>query len=258
MSQADFNLDMEAAMAETCRIFDRNFLDEGLMGGSTAIGVFIDPSTGKLVLFNIGDSRAVLCRNRTAVELNVEHKPNSAGEEGRILAANGWLDFENVLQVNRVFNMHFNQEELEELSAQMVANTTMTLLHRIVGDLAVSRTFGDSQYKRLDPTEKYTSGDWEFILFPDDHNRHFNADLIIVEPDFQCEMLSQGDEFLLLASDGLWDVLSSELVVRRVRGQLVEEKLSPDEVAESLCGLARRLGSNDDITVVIVQFMYNS
>ena len=43
------------------------------------------------------------------------------------------------------------------------------------------------------------------------------ADLIIPDPECISVDLQPGDEFLILASDGLWDVLSKPEAVRRVR-----------------------------------------
>ena len=53
---------------------------------------------------------------------------------------------------------------------------------RVEGDLAISRSFGDKDLKR-----------W-----------------VTAQPDFQSHWLCDSDEFLILASDGLWDVLSNQ------------------------------------------------
>lgn len=41
---------------------------------------------------NAGDSRAVLCRNGTAVDLSEDHKPTNAVERTRIENANGFVE----------------------------------------------------------------------------------------------------------------------------------------------------------------------
>lgn len=51
-----------------------------------------------------------------------------------------------------------------------------------MGDLAISRSFGDKDLKR-----------W-----------------VTAQPDFRSHWLRDGDEFVLLASDGLWDVLDNQ------------------------------------------------
>ena len=54
---------------------------------------------------------------------------------------------------------------------------------RVGGVLAVSRAFGDKPLKRF----------------------------VISDPHIQEEQLQRGDEFVILASDGLWDVLTNEV-----------------------------------------------
>ncbi len=55
---------------------------------------------------------------------------------------------------------------------------------RVGGVLAVSRAFGDRPLKRY----------------------------VIATPDLRDEVLSSEDEFLILASDGLWDVMSNQVL----------------------------------------------
>jgi hypothetical protein len=64
----------------------------------------------------------------------------------------------------------------------------------------------------------------------------------------------QGSEFLILASDGIWDQVQNSDAVRRVQRWLGEEGQTVDEAAESLVDYARRLGSNDDVSVVLLRF----
>lgn len=42
-----------------------------------------------MIVANVGDSRAVLCRDGKAVDLSVDHKPEDTKEKGRIEAAGG-------------------------------------------------------------------------------------------------------------------------------------------------------------------------
>lgn len=45
----------------------------------------------QLIVANAGDSRAVLCRDASAVPLSEDHKPASEGEKNRIQAAGGFI-----------------------------------------------------------------------------------------------------------------------------------------------------------------------
>lgn len=55
--------------------------------GSTAITAFI--RGGRIVVGNVGDSRAVLCSDGRAAPLSSDHKPNKPEERRRIQALGG-------------------------------------------------------------------------------------------------------------------------------------------------------------------------
>ncbi|XWS61352.1 hypothetical protein CRYUN_Cryun07bG0118600 [Craigia yunnanensis] len=75
---------------------------------------------------------------------------------------------------------------------------------RICGDIAVSRAFGDIRFK----TKKTQ------VVF--------NGDLVVASPDTFKVALGSDAEFVLLASDGLWDYINSLEAVAFVRNQLRE------------------------------------
>ena len=84
--------------------------DYSLDTGTTACVVLITPT--EIFCSNAGDSRAVLCRDSKAVPLSEDHKPDNDEEIKRISKAN-----------------------------HMVEDS------RVDGNLALSRAFGDFQYK---------------------------------------------------------------------------------------------------------------
>ena len=63
--------------------------------------------------------------------------------------------------------------------------------NRVDGNLALSRAFGDFQYKDLSrlPAEKQA---------------------VSVVPDITVRLRNKDDKFIVLACDGIWDSLSSE------------------------------------------------
>ena len=67
------------------------------------------------------------------------------------------------------------------------------------------------------------------------------------EPDVTEWQLTPDDCFLVLATDGLWDVTSNELVA-----QMVMNAEDPKWVAKQLCDVAWRNGSSDNISVIVV------
>lgn len=112
--------------------------------------------------------------------------------------------------------------------------------HRIFGVLAMSRALGD------------------YYLKP----------YVIPDPEVTFTQRTEDDEFLILASDGLWDVLTNEEVCEAVRRRLArghgsnasssvnirEDTKYPSAhaAAEYLSRLALRRNSRDNVTVVVV------
>jgi protein phosphatase 2C family protein 2/3 len=76
---------------------------------------------------------------------------------------------------------------------------------------------------------------------------------LCAEPDVQEVELSEEDEFLIVACDGLWDVVSSESAVGIARRELMSSN-DPDRCCRVLVTEALRRHSADNITVVVVCF----
>jgi serine/threonine protein phosphatase PrpC len=79
---------------------------------------------------------------------------------------------------------------------------------------------------------------------------------LIATPELATFRLRDDDgdcELLVLASDGVWDVLRSEDVMQLVAAALDEPGGTPDSAAEELVMLARAEGSTDDLTAVVAQ-----
>lgn len=147
---------------------------------------------------NIGDSRVVLCRRRSALALTRDHKPNTREESARIKSLGGWID-----------------------TSGSVAR---------VGDvgLSTSRSFGD-----LDSRFIYKDGK-RVSLPPGQY-------LVSPRPDVAVVNLQVDDKFLLLACDGVWDVMRNAEACRVV-------------LEDGCVGLVRKAhakGSTDNITVMV-------
>jgi len=94
--------------------------------------------------------------------------------------------------------------------------------------LSVSRAFGDYDFKR--PV--------------------FRG--LIVEPDyFEIKDLEEVD-FIVLGCDGLFEESSSEDLVLSIK-KMFQEHLSLEEVAKAICVYAVELGSDDNISIVIIK-----
>jgi serine/threonine protein phosphatase PrpC len=60
------------------------------MAGCTATCVLITPT--EIYCSNAGDSRTVLSKSKTAVDMSVDHKPDDVNERKRIYNANGFVE----------------------------------------------------------------------------------------------------------------------------------------------------------------------
>ncbi|KAL9677409.1 hypothetical protein QQ045_005638 [Rhodiola kirilowii] len=95
---------------------------------------------------------------------------------------------------------------------------------RVGGVLAVSRAFGDRLLKQY----------------------------VVADPDIQEEKVDSSLEFLILASDGLWDVVTNQEAV-----EMVKPIQDAEEAAKRLVTEAYQRGSADNITCIVVRFMAN-
>uniref|UniRef100_A0A7N0V256 Protein-serine/threonine phosphatase n=1 Tax=Kalanchoe fedtschenkoi TaxID=63787 RepID=A0A7N0V256_KALFE len=71
---------------------------------------------------------------------------------------------------------------------------------------------------------------------------------VTAEPEVTETILSPGDEYLVVASDGLWDVISNDEVVRIIKDTVKE----PGMCSKRLATEAAERGSMDNITVIVV------
>ncbi|TWW82311.1 protein phosphatase 1bb isoform X1 [Takifugu flavidus] len=109
------------------------------------------------------------------------------------------------------------------------------MIQRVNGSLAVSRALGDYDYKCVDgkgPTEQLVSPEPEVCVL---------------------ERVAEGDEFVVLACDGIWDVMSNEELCDFVRSRLlVCDDL--EKVCNSVVDTCLHKGSRDNMSVVLVCF----
>uniref|UniRef100_A0A7S1FE23 PPM-type phosphatase domain-containing protein n=1 Tax=Noctiluca scintillans TaxID=2966 RepID=A0A7S1FE23_NOCSC len=224
------------AVTEACLLTDDEFLHKAreleVLDGSTLILALIFPETGhgareagacRVLIANVGDSRAVLCRACTnpdgepglaAVRLSEDHKPGRADEQRRIEAQGGLVDVQGVWRVFTPGPTTFGGRAIARWG------------------LAVSRAFGDLLLK--EPERFGCSG-----VLP--------GGLINAIPEIQTVDISASDRFLVLACDGVWDVLSDEESVVACAGQN-----SCDLAANALVRRSFAAGSDDNLTALIL------
>ncbi|XP_076925999.1 putative protein phosphatase 2C 47 [Bidens hawaiensis] len=73
------------------------------------------------------------------------------------------------------------------------------------------------------------------------------------EPELEEVALTEEDEFLIIACDGLWDVMSSQCAVTIVRKELMLHN-DPEKCCRELVREALKRNSCDNLTVVVVCF----
>ncbi|CAL5396490.1 unnamed protein product [Camellia sinensis] len=148
----DFWTETEDAVRRAYRTTDTSILDKSVelgKGGSTAVtAILIDCQ--KLVVANVGDSRAVAYKDGVAKQLSVDHEPSK--ERTYIEDRGGFVS-----------NFPGN------------------------GQLAVARAFGDKSLKK-----------------------HLSS-----EPDVS--LVDEDTEFVILASDGIWKVMTNQEAVECIR-----------------------------------------
>ncbi|KAE8698452.1 putative protein phosphatase 2C 59 [Hibiscus syriacus] len=188
-----FISDTKSAIADSYSHTDSEFLksenNQNRDAGSTASTAILVGN--RLLVANVGDSRAVICIGGNAIAVSRDHKPDQTDERQRIEDAGGFV---------------------------MWAGTW-----RVGGVLAV-RAFGDRLLKQY----------------------------VVADPDIQEEKIDNSLEFLILASDGLWDVVSNEEAVA-----MIKPIQDPEQAAKRLMQEACQRGSADNITCVVVRFLFN-
>ena len=166
-----------------------------------------------------------------AKAMSIDHKPNLEEERIRIEKAGM-----NVIpEVFRAPNSHPDDEE---------AYTTIWKVEKSeMEKLATSRAFGDFDYKGntdLPPEEQ----------------------AVVSVPDFEVHVRDEDtDLFLVLACDGIWDVMSNQEVADFIYSRVNEKKESLDnmesilpEVGDDLLKNCLDLGSRDNMSVLIIAF----
>jgi len=79
-----------------------------------------------------------------------------------------------------------------------------------------------------------------------------SSPLVIPDPDVTCTKIKPNeDEFIILACDGLWDVLTSQEAVDLVKKDLLQG-MSVDNICEHLVNHALQIGSRDNVTAMVV------
>ncbi|KAH9553682.1 hypothetical protein CY35_08G025000 [Sphagnum magellanicum] len=189
--------------------------------GSTATVMFI--RSDRLLLAHVGDSRAVLSRGGRAVDLCSDHRPygnskSSMAEVKRIQAAGGWVSH-----------------------------------GRVCGSLSVSRAFGDvpfkSQKKKM-IEEGIKHRRWTEAFAS---TKKLDGEWLVALPDTSHIYVEEDMEFIILASDGLWDSFKSADAVQFIRKKL-REHADAQHASEEIAKEALMRNGQDNVSVIVIDF----
>jgi len=197
--------------------------------GSCALVVLI---VGEMCyVANVGDSRAVLSGDggKRVFALSQDHKPCTETEQARIVNSGGQIYQSQVTQT-RCIDGNLVSESL--LGPYRVLPGRLSVI-----SIQVSRTFGDTEAKLA----KFGG----------------NPNVIIAVPEIKSFRVTPDHDFILLASDGIYDKLSNKEIIQ---GSWNALKAVPSADVHQLSGLAveavMRLAfvrrSLDNVTVVMI------
>lgn len=206
--------------------------------GTTAIIAAVGGTSGRCVLANLGDSRGVKLSAavapggdprdesagwRVALE-TADHKPEAAVERARIEEAGGCVYWPPMFKkgVGRVCT----KATATTIDAVHAGQMTMAEVHGKIAMMAISRTIGDD---------------------------HFTACGVTSEPEIYETTIEEADRALVLATDGLWDCVSSAEVAEIAHAHR-HSALAAAEALERVAALraAKADGYRDDITVAVI------
>lgn len=223
---SDPKLALENAYRETQSQIEKTHGPDANQSGTTAVACY--QHRDRLLVANVGDSRAVLGRCDTArkgsfkaVELTSDQKPSRADEKQRILAMGGMVDqlcFPVRGPNGGVKLMRGGPERVMDSSG--------------FGGLAMSRALGDLSLR------PYVSS----------------------LPEVSERKLDAKDRFLIVGSDGVWDQMSNQEAV-----DIASRASDPTHAARELVNQARRRWQtetegmlSDDITAVVVRLDHDT
>jgi len=149
---------------------------------------------------------------------------NIGDSEGILVAVeNGTVTPKNMTKAHKA-NEPSEKERIESMGGHV-------FFGRVYGSLAVSRSFGDAKYKKPKTSKDFVS--WE--------------------PHIEIETLSPQYKYMILACDGLFDVMNHQEVADLTH-KLFEEGNDSQSVAKALVIRAvKDLQTEDNVTVIVVK-----
>lgn len=208
--------------------------------GSTSITVLME-NTDMLYIANLGDCRAVLASSSNENEKISSTAPLS--QHPRIVSSLRTAQSVVEKEEEEASSLNTRENENAKLCAIALSNDHHPSIQeeadrikkcggyvsagRLMGIIEVSRAFGDLRFR--------------------------NSGLISVPEITTHKIDKKNDKFMIIATDGIWKVISNEMAVDLV-SEWLEKETDVQSVAVKLIHKAYSMGSTDNATVIIVVF----
>lgn len=239
---------LDSKYREECKTTNDN-------SGTTAVVVIITPF--HYFCINVGDSRAVLGSGRNfkinplifnnLPSENIVPSPpenivstQSENDETIITLKKRDLRQELVKPIkfteSKIYQLSIDHKPDNENENNRIYNAESFVSGgRVEGNLSLSRAFGDFDFKRTDLDPEKTA--------------------ITCFPDIFVKIRESSDDYLILACDGLWDVMTSQEAIEYLRGA---EKVctSLKELTSYIVDESLYRGSKDNISVIVFKCQF--
>lgn len=209
--------------------------------GSTSITVLME-NTDMLYIANLGDCRAVLASSSNENE-KITSTTTSSPQHPQMLSSLRTAQSVVEKEDEEASSLNTKGSENAKLCAIALSNDHHPSIQeeadrikkcggyvsagRLMGIIEVSRAFGDLRFR--------------------------NSGLISVPEITTHKIDKKNDKFMIIATDGIWKVISNEMAVDLV-GEWLEKETDVQSVAVKLIHKAYSMGSTDNATVIIVVF----
>lgn len=216
---------------------------------------------------NAGDARAVLSSGTARRQRQPTHgsscstndnnsKPESCNDYRKSKLPNPELDNELPLHLGtNALRLSHDHKSTDPVEINRIQSSGGIILRgRVLGVLAIARSLGDHGLKEFVIAKPYLSS--TTLRFMERHHLHpsdgNNSELMSLSSSSHQAPYTDG-EFLIVACDGLWDVMEDQEVVDFVRRHVHDDggKHRREDVASFVIKEALKRGSTDNITVII-------
>ncbi|XP_069760299.1 protein phosphatase 1H isoform X2 [Narcine bancroftii] len=244
-----------------------------ISGGCTSLAVVF--LMGKLYVANAGDSRAIIIQNREIIPMSSEFTPESERQRLQYLAF-----LQPHLLGNEFTHLEFSRRvQRKELGKKMLyRDFYMTgWAYKTIeeDDLKFPLVYGEGKKARVMATIGVTRGFGDHDLKVHDSNIRIKP-FLSCTPEVRVYDYTQhehdADDTLVLATDGLWDVLSNKEVAEAITSFLANcasddphrYTLAAQDLVMRARGVLKdrgwrisneRLGSGDDISVYVIPLL---